>query len=144
MLSWKRKSFFRKAILQKPFLTAGFESGNVLDKYLMFVLKIGILFLRNFFLISRNFFLIISRSFLFLQDSGLRNSFYVQEVCSSNSLVTIGFVILLSRHLLVKSQWWKLQKRCEICSKLTIILFTVNFEQISHFLLLFPLLKMNK
>ena len=46
------ESFFRKTIVQKPFLTAGFESGNFLEKYLMFLLKIGILFLRNFFLIS--------------------------------------------------------------------------------------------
>ena len=43
------ESFFRKTIVQKPFLTAGFESGNFLEKYLMFLLKIGILFLRNFF-----------------------------------------------------------------------------------------------
>ena len=46
------ESFFRETIVQKPFLTARFESGNFLEKYLMFLLKIGILFFRNFFLIS--------------------------------------------------------------------------------------------
>ena len=56
-----------------------------------------------------------------------------------------------SRYLLVQSQQWKHQKK--ICSKWTIKtqgrrhcsgVFIVNFEKISHIVLVFPLLTSNK
>ena len=45
---------------------------------------------------------------------------------------------------LFKINNWNIRNRCEICSKLTISVFIVNFEHISHLFLVLLLLTLNK
>ena len=91
-----------------------------------------------------------------LQKGKVQSDFYTSVVTAALKLwVFFNALKLLSQHLIVQSQQWKHKNRVwniwKVNNKYTRMtsccsfgVFIVNFEQISHIVLIFPLLTLNK